>query len=418
MKRILFLLISLTLLCSCAAKTPPIPSDESIPAHGTEQLPAPQPIPPAEPEIPHEIPETIPEEPPIDPKAETVTALLNTMTLEEKVGQLFFARCPSVQQAEKIRAYHLGGYLLFTRDFQNTAGQWLTEQEFLQKIASYQAASKIPLLIGVDEEGGSVARASRNPNLFASKRKSPQTIHQTGGMAAVLQDTLDCNSRLLSLGINVNFAPVADVSTNHSDFIYDRTLGLSAAETAAYIEAVVAQMNQCSVNGEPARIGSVLKHFPGYGNNRDTHTGIAIDRRPYESFTESDFLPFLAGIRAGAGAVLVSHNIVECMDTTLPASLSAKVIGILRDELQFDGVILTDDLAMDAVKQYAANGRAAVLAILAGNSMIVTTDFETQIEEVLFAVESGEISPETIDKAVRYVLNWKYDLGLLQGELT
>lgn len=409
MKRILSVILALVLLlCGCAAANAP-QGETDIPVQGTEEIPEAPPEP---------TPEITPPEPPVpDPREETVNEILSAMTIEEKVGQLFFVRCPAERQLELITAYHLGGYILFLRDFENAAGEWLTEDEFLAKINSYQAASPIPLLIGVDEEGGSVARASRNPNLFPEKRRSPQAIYRGGGMEAILEDTIQCNSRLLELGINVNLAPVADVSTHSGDFIYDRTLARDAETTAAYIEAVVAQMNACEVNGETRPIGSVLKHFPGYGSNEDTHTGIAIDSRPYETFVNADFLPFISGIKAGAGAVMVSHNIVQCMDNDLPASLSAAVISILRNDLGFEGVILTDDLAMDAVKQYAENGEAAVMALKAGNSMIVTTDFEAQISEVLAAIERGELTEELIDSAVRYVLRWKYDLGLL-GELS
>lgn len=409
MRKTIGIILSLALLLSaCAAPEPTPPEEPTVPVQGTEELPET----PPEPDLPPEPPEEdLP--PPPNPREERVNAILSTMTLEEKVGQLFFVRCPAANQLELIARYHLGGYLLFTRDFKNEAGDWLTEEEFLEKIASYQAESAIPLLIGVDEEGGTVARASRNPNLFPEKRRSPGALYREGGMEAVLQDTLAVNSRLLELGINVNFAPVADVSRCSADFIYDRTLGEDAAATAAYIAAVVEQMNSCTLNGEMRSIGSVLKHFPGYGNNVDTHTGIAIDTRPYETFAAEDFLPFTAGIEAGAGAVLVSHNIITCIDPDLPASLSAPVISVLRGELGFEGVILTDDLAMDAVKQYAENGEAAVLALKAGNSMIVTTDFETQIHQVLAAIERGELTEELIDSAVRYVLDWKYSLGLL-----
>lgn len=406
MKKILWLILACLLLTAACAAAP-----EDIPAPPAQAVIPEEP--PAE-EPPEEVPpEVIPEPPPPDPREETVDALLASMTIEEKVGQLFFARCPAADQTELIARYHPGGYILFTRDFKNADEEWLTEEEFLAKIESYQAASTIPLLIGVDEEGGTVARASRNPNLFAAKRKSPQTVYQKGGMEAILADTLAVNSRLLELGINVNFAPVADVSTHSGDFIYDRTLGQNAAATADYVGAVVQQMNQCEVDGEIRPIGSVLKHFPGYGNNIDTHTGIAIDTRPYETFANEDFLPFASGIHSGAGAVMVSHNIIDCMDAALPASLSAPVISLLRNELGFTGVIITDDLAMDAVKEYAENGEAAVLALKAGVSMILTTDFAAQIDEVLAALEQGTLTVEQIDSAVRYVLYWKYDLGLL-----
>ena len=158
---------------------------------------------------------------------------------------------------------------------------------------------------------------------------------------------------------------------------------------------------------------SVLKHFPGYGDNVDTHTGIAVDERPWERFMIHDFAPFREGILCGAGAVLVSHNIVTCMDGELPASLSPEVHRILREELGFEGVILTDDLDMSAVKAYAAEGSVAELAVLAGNDMIVTSDFEKQIPLVLEAVEAGRIEESMLDEAVRRVLGWKYDLGLI-----
>ena len=149
-------------------------------------------------------------------------------------------------------------------------------------------------------------------------------------MDAILQDARQKSVTLLDLGVNVNFAPVADVSTDPSDFMYDRSFGQDAQATADYVAQVVGVMEQ-------EHIGSVLKHFPGYGSNEDTHTGIAVDERPYETFQTSDFLPFQAGIQAGADAVLVSHNVVTALDGTLPASLSPAVHQVLREELGFDG---------------------------------------------------------------------------------
>lgn len=397
MKHVLPLLLLMLLLTGC----------------GPSEQPGPTPEPPSPPA--QTVPDTPPEEPPPepepepepDPRQETVQGLLADMTDEEKVGQLFFARCPAAGQAEKIEAYHLGGYLLFGRDFKDAAGDWLTEKQFTETLRSYQAASAIPLLIGVDEEGGAVARASRNPNLFEAKCKSPQALFAQGGMEAIEADALSKNTRLLELGVNVNLAPVADVSTDPGDFIYDRAFGRDAKATAEYVRAVVENM-------DAAGVGSVLKHFPGYGNNADTHTGAALDERPWEQFITEDFLPFQAGIDAGAGAVLVSHNVASCMDAALPASLSPEVHRVLRQDLDFEGVILTDDLAMDAVDAYARDGSAAVLAVLAGNDMILTTDFETQIPQVLAALEDGTIPRELLDQAVSRVLAWKYDLGLLE----
>lgn len=409
------LLFLLLLLCACARQEDPPEQPVSPPA-------APQPIPPVILETASEEEEIIFDlrpapEPEPDPRELAVETLLSSMTLEEKVGQMFFVRCPEVRAEEKIGAYHLGGYLLFLRDFKDPAGNWLTDTAFMDKIAAYQSASSVPLFIGVDEEGGTVARASRNPNLFPEKCKSPQKLFSEDAWGAIELDAIDKNRDLLSYGINVNFAPVADVSTSPADFIYDRAFGQDAQATAEYVKTVVAAAGSVSVSdGDTAyKIGSVLKHFPGYGSNVDTHTGIAIDERPYERFAAEDFLPFQAGIDAGAGSVLVSHNIVKCMDGDFPASISPEVHRVLREELGFEGVILTDDLAMDAVEAYAKDGSVAVLAVLAGNDMIVTTDFETQIPLVIDAVQTGIIQESIIDAAVRRVLAWKYDLGLISG---
>ena len=334
-------------------------------------------------------------------KDQIIQELVSAMSVEEKVGQMFFVRCPETDQAAKVSQYKLGGYILFGRDFKDK-----TAQQVRDEIASYQASSGIPMLIGTDEEGGTVVRASSNPNLFPAKALSPQALYAQGGMDAILQDARQKSVTLLDLGVNVNFAPVADVSTDPSDFMYDRSFGQDAQATADYVAQVVGVMEQ-------EHIGSVLKHFPGYGSNEDTHTGIAVDERPYETFQTSDFLPFQAGIQAGADAVLVSHNVVTALDGTLPASLSPAVHQVLREELGFDGVILTDDLAMDAVAQYAQDGSVAVLAVQAGNDMILTTDFETQIPQVIAAVQEGTISEEQIDQSVARVLAWKYQLGLL-----
>ena len=387
MKRLLAALLAALTLISLAA------------CGGAPQTaePSPAPEPPPAPYEPSPAP--VPE-PPVDPLEE----LLGRMTLEEKVGQLFFVRCPAESAAEDVRTYHLGGYILFGRDTKDK-----TANELIQAIQSYQDNASIPLLIGVDEEGGSVVRVSSNLCLRSSKFQSPQKLFASGGMERVAADTREKDVLLKALGFNVNLAPVADVSTNPNDFIYPRTFGQDAAATAGYVSAVTGQM---TADG----MGSVLKHFPGYGDNADTHTGIAVDDRPYEDFVNSDFLPFSAGFESGGDmtAVLVSHNIVECMDADLPASLSPEVHRILREELGFDGVVMTDDLAMDAVAAYAGEGAVAVMALEAGNDLVLTTDYRTQIPRVMETVETGTLDEAVINTACRRVLRWKQSLGLLQ----
>ena len=328
------------------------------------------------------------------------------MSIEEKVGQMFFVRCPEMGAAEDVAAYHLGGLLLFGRDYKDADGGWLSAEELTAKLESYQAAAELPLFIGSDEEGGTVTRASRDPKLFAQPLPSPQELYAARGMDGLAAETLDYNKQLLALGINVNLAPVCDVSTDAGDFIYARSFGGDAAATSEFVTAAVGAIRD-------AGVAAVLKHFPGYGNNADTHTGVAIDKRPYETFEQSDFLPFRAGMEAGAPFVLVSHNVVECMDAALPASLSPAVHEVLRETLGFDGIVITDDLAMDAVKQYA-NGEAAVLAVLAGNDMLITSDYQNDIPAVLAAVADGRIAERDIDAHVLRILRYKQAQGWIE----
>ena len=386
MSRLLAVLFSALILLSLTSCSSGPQSEEPEPESPPIEEPAPPP------------PEPVP---PPDPLEE----ILSSMTLAEKVGQVFFVRCPAESAAEDVSAYYLGGYILFGRDTKDK-----TANELIQAIQSYQDNASVPLLIGVDEEGGPVVRVSSNPYLRSSKFQSPQKLFASGGMARVAADAREKDVLLKALGFNVNLAPVADVSTKSSDFIYPRAFGQDAAATADYVSAVTAQM---AADG----MGSVLKHFPGYGDNADTHTGIAVDERPYEDFVNSDFLPFSAGFQSGGAmtAVLVSHNIVECMDGELPASLSPNVHRVLREELDFDGVVMTDDLAMEAVSAYAGDGAVAVMALEAGNDLVLTTDYRTQIPKVIGAVENGTLSEEAINTACRRVLRWKQALGLLEG---
>ncbi len=238
------------------------------------------------------------------------------------------------------------------------------------------------MFLAVDEEGGTVVRVSRNANLAPKPFQSPQQVFQSGGMQAIVDDTVQKTQLLQSLGLNVNLAPVADVSTNPSDFMYARTFGQGAAETADYVKNSVATYNQ-------QRMACALKHFPGYGNNEDTHTGIAVDHRPYETFMESDFLPFAAGIEEGAPMVLVSHNIVNCMDSEHPASLSPEVHRVLREDLGFTGLILTDDLSMEAIPAYTGGENPCAAAINAGNDLLLSSDLQADYNALLAAVQDG-----------------------------
>lgn len=333
---------------------------------------------------------------------EQAEEIMKTMTLEEKVGQMFLVRYPKTGVIQEIKNENPGGYILFARDFANK-----TKEAIPQELNNHQANSKIKMLFGVDEEGGTVVRVSSYKAFRANKFLSPQELYQQGQLTAILEDAKEKSTLLKSIGLNMNLTPVVDVSTSSSDFIYKRAYGKGAEETAIYTAELIQTMRE-------SEIISTMKHFPGYGNNIDTHTGIAIDKRDYTTFQTSDFLPFEAGIKANGPTILVSHNIVECMDKENPASLSPKVHEILRNELGFTGVILTDDLAMDAVKAYAQKKEAALQAIMAGNDILITSDFINQKAEVIHAVKSGKISEDTINESVRRILALKYAYKIIK----
>ena len=390
-------LVLLLLLGSCAA-----PAAQELPGDASQAMAAVS-LPPARPEPapePASEPDPEPEPEPPGPE-EQAAAIAAAMTAEERTGQVFFARFPESGAPELARELHLGGYLLFGRDFKDS-----TPEQVRETVAACQQAASLPLLMGVDEEGGTVVRASFYPAFRERRFPSPQRLYASGGLEAVEADALEKSAFLLDLGLNVNLAPVCDVSADPEDFIYDRAFGRGAEETAEYVSVVVSAMGR-------AGIGSVMKHFPGYGNNRDTHTGSALDRRAPETILKEDLLPFRAGAEAGAGAALVCHNIVACLDGTLPASLSPAAYRLLRNQGGFDGVAMTDDLDMKAVRQYVREGSAAVMALNAGADMVITGDPAAMTAQVLAALEDGRLDPARLEEAAARVICWKLRLGLI-----
>ena len=356
-------------------------------------------------EIPEEAEENeegMQQDPPeLSPAEAKAAEILSGMTTEQKVGQMFLARCPEQQAAEKCAQYALGGYILFGRDFENK-----TPEEAKAGIAACQSASTVPMIIATDEEGGTVNRVSRYKQYRSNPFHSPSELYAEGGLDFIINDTAEKCRLLLSLGVNVNMAPVCDITTDPQAFMYNRSLRQDAETTSLYASVVA---STCKSEG----MGCVLKHFPGYGNAADTHTGGALDQRDLEEFYQNDFLPFKAGIDSGAGAVLVCHNTVTAMDSQNPASLSPEVHRILREELGFDGVIVTDDLYMEAITGILTPQQAAVSAVLAGNDLICCTEFELQVPAVIEAVSNGTISESRIDESVMRILLWKMDLGII-----
>jgi len=395
LNKLIPLLLALLLLGGCAevGKVDIPKAPEAEPPAAEEQTS--EADPPAEPDVPEE-PEVV-----LSPEEQKAMAILEGMTLEEKVGQLFLARCPAEAAAQKVSDYSLGGYILFGQDFKDK-----TKEQAAADIASYQAAAKVPMLIAVDEEGGTVNRVSRYKSFRSIPFKSPQALYKEGGFDLIQSDTADKCRLLAALGINVNMAPVADITTDPEAFMYKRSFAKEAAETGKYVYNVTTVM-------ESEQMGSVLKHFPGYGNAQDSHTAVTYDERPLETFYASDFLPFQEGIKAGADAILVCHNIVTSMDADHPASLSPAVHQILREDLGFTGVIVTDDLYMDAIRTTMEIGEAAVRAVEAGNDLLCVTEFEQQVPAVVEAVRSGRLTEDRIEASALRILLWKIELGLI-----
>lgn len=337
---------------------------------------------------------------PVDPYAD-IDLKISRMTVEEKVGQLLYVNCRGNDMTEAINDYHIGGVLLFGVDFDGK-----TKDEVKADIKAMQATAKIPLIIGTDEEGGTVVRASDNPKLRESAYLSPSETFANGGWSAVEDDAYDKAEFLLSLGVNVNMAPVCDITSDPDSFMYYRSFSSDAASTSRFVETVVKASKE-------KKLGTVLKHFPGYGDNGDTHYSDATDSRLYSELQNNDFLPFQAGIKAGADSILVSHITVNSIDSENPASLSEPVHKVIRDKLKFDGVVMTDDLDMFAVDALDIYEPLSVAAFKAGNDFLCCGDIETEYNALLTAVQNGEITTDRLDESVKRILIWKRNLDIL-----
>ncbi len=326
---------------------------------------------------------------------------LQKLSLDEKIGQLFLVRYDSTKATEDLKKYHFSGFVFYQQDFQNK-----TSDEVKTMIKTLQDTANTALLTSVDEEGGKIIRVSSNPNLVSKPFKSSKELYTLGGFPKIREDTLEKSKILYNLGLNLNLAPVVDVSTSTSDYIYERSFGHDTTLTSTYAKTVIEASKE-------TKVSYTLKHFPGYGNNTDTHTGSSKDTRTYESIIENDIPPFEAGINAGAEAVLFSHNIVTSIDENNPASLSASIHNILRNRLEFSGIIITDDIDMGATSSIE---NRAVMALLSGNDLIITTNYEENINSIKTALNNGSISEEFIDRIALRVLAWKYYKGLLYDE--
>lgn len=338
---------------------------------------------------------------------ELAVSYFSEMSIENKVAGLFMVTPEAITgvrtatQAgdgtqEALNAYAVGGLIYF--------GQNILDKEQIVKMLSNTASmSNYPIFLAVDEEGGDVSRVA-NSKVEVEKVDSMSTIGSQGDTAKAREAGTAIGTYLKEIGFNVDFAPVADVSSGEDSVLRDRAFGTDPQ--------LVKEMVSNAVGGiEETGVSACLKHFPGLGSTtEDTHDGRVEITKSLEEMRASDFVPFQAGIEAGVDFVMVSHATAPALDdNNVPSSLSRKVItDTLRGELGFQGVIITDALNMTAITDYYTPEEAAVMAIEAGADMLLMPeDFEKAYEAVLAAVQEGKITEERIDQSLERIYRVK-----------
>lgn len=355
-----------------------------------------------------------PTEPPVLEHVQKAQALLETMSLEEKIWQMIFLTQEELTDTtgtqyagegtrEALSLYPVGGIIYFDSNISS-------EAQLRELISNTQSFSEIPLMIGVDEEGGRVSRLSR---IGVTNRVDPMASYgSAGNESAVYELGQHFAQSLLGMGFNVNYAPVADIVTNPNNTeIGDR----SFSDDPKIAAAMVAQMVKGMQDGGMI---SCLKHFPGHGStSADSHYGRSVSERTLEELRKAEFLPFAAGIEAGAELVMLSHmSLPNVTGSDIPCDLSYEVVtGLLRTELGYEGVIISDSHEMAAITAYYTCGEAAVLAVQAGCDVVLMPTSKQQAANALLdAIADGTLSEERINESVLRILSLKYEYGIIE----
>ena len=352
-------------------------------------------------------PEPIVELTPEQKLDDIVNAGIEVMPLEAKVAGLFIVTPEAITgvstavQAgdgtrEALAQYPVGGLIYFKKNIQS-ADQITTMLDNTELYMMY------PLFLAVDEEGGSVARLAEAG--VGTKVDAAKTIGESGDTNNAYQAGLTIGGDLSRIGFNLDFAPVADLANVDGSAIGTRSYGTDASAVAGYVSAAVQGLSEQGIT-------SCLKHFPGIGSStQDTHTGLASTSRTAEQFRAEEFTVFQAGIDAGADMVMIGHiSAPELTGNNDPCTFSEEVVtDILRNELGFEGVIITDAMNMKSVSDYYDSAEAAIQALRAGCDMILMPeDFEMAYNGVLQAVNDGVISEERINDSLRRIYRIKY----------
>lgn len=341
-------------------------------------------------------------------------ALASLMTLEEKVAQLFFLTPEALTGVDSVTAagpsteaayqdYPVGGIIYFSQNI-------YSEEQFKEMTFNMKRISEnrigVPAFLGIDEEGGTVARLANHESLSVENVGPMLEIGNGGDSKKAYEAGKAIGEYLKEFGLNLDFAPVADVlDSRENTVIGDRSFGTEPA--------AVAEMTAQAVKGiQEAQVSGTLKHFPGHGSTaEDTHTSYAYNNKTLEELEQSDFLPFEAGIEAGADLVMVGHLAApNAAGEDIPAIFSKTLVTeILRNQMGFEGVVITDALNMEAVQANYPAKDAAVRAIEAGVDMLLMpSDFQSAYQGVLSAVADGTLTEGRIDESVIRILALKY----------
>jgi beta-N-acetylhexosaminidase len=350
----------------------------------------------------------------IDSVEQKVNELMSTLSLEEKIYQLFIVtqeqltgssavtKTDSVAK-EAIHDKPVGGIIYFEEN--------IVEPEqckkMIQKIQSY---SHIPLFIAVDEEGGRVARLGQNSTMGTTAFPSMSTIGSTGDTERAYEVGKTIGEDIAQYGFNVDFAPVADVNSNPDNpVIGDRSFNSDPK--------VVADMVSAAVRGfKDSGILCTLKHFPGHGDTKaDSHYGYAEVDKNLEELKAVEFVPFEAGIKAGADFVMVGHlSTPKVTENGLPATLSKEMLDILKKNMGFDGLVITDSMSMGAITEHYSASEAAVMALEAGIDIILMpANLDEAASGIKEAVNDGRITEDRIDESVRRILITKINAAIM-----
>lgn len=339
---------------------------------------------------------------------EIVDACIMEMSLEDKVAGLFIVTPEALTGVSKavkagdgtkeaLEKYPVGGLIYFKQNIQS-------KEQITEMLANTVSMSKYPVFLAVDEEGAGVARVA--DALGLKKADSAAEIGESGDANNAYNTYKEIGTYLTEYGFNLNFAPVADVLTDpDNDAIGERSFGSDPAVVSSMVASSVTALEEVGVT-------ACMKHFPGQGDaNGDTHEGLASSDRTLEEIKATELQPFAAGMEAGAQMIMVGHFTVPAIDEdNTPASLSKKVItDLLREEMGYNGVVITDALNMSAVSEYYDSAQACIMAFKAGADMVLMPeDFEAAYEGVLAAVKDGTISEARINDSLRRVYRIKY----------